>query len=448
MAPKIPLSELPLSARHWYILIVASMEQLIGGALNTVAGIMIPLIVLLGNPQLTPAGQGALGAAGLCGIAIGSLFMGKLMDQFGYLLLFRLCPTLILAGSIGVYFCADVPLLILFLFIIGIGIGGGYSLDSGYISELTPRRWESLFVGLAKATSSLGFVGGAGISYIILRIWPTPTVWNGLIVFVGVLGLLTLILRLSWYQSPVWLMSRGEAAMANKAAEEFLGPEACVPPAPHRAKTDEKITWLEMFTGEHRKKIMLSGVTWACEGLAVYGFGVFLPVLLMALGLQGQEAEGLPKILASVKSTTLINLFIGAGFAVGLAVIHRINMYKLMGWSFLLCAISIGVLLLAYELRWAMWISFAAFIIFETALNAGPHLITFVIPSRIYSVPERGAGMGIATMLGKVGAVAGVFFMPAMLHWGGIKAVLLISLTVQLLGALVTFYYAKALKLL
>lgn len=448
MAQQIPISQMPLSWRHWYILIVSSMEQLIGGALNTIVGIMIPLIILLGSPGLTPTEQGILGAAGLMGIAIGSMVMGKLMDQTGYLLLFRLCPVLILAGSIGVYYCSGVSLLVLYLFLMGLGIGGGYSLDSGYISELTPQRWESLFVGIAKATSSLGFVGGAGISYIIMRLWPAPAIWNSLIIFIGVLGLLTLLLRIRWFQSPVWLETRGQTAAANKAAQEFLGKDACVQHLAHKAANGAKVSWLDMFRGEHLKKVMLTGVTWACEGLAVYGFGVFLPVLLMALGLQGQEAEGLPKIMDSVKSATFINLFIGAGFIVGLAIIHKVNMYKLMGWTFLLCAVSLGVLLAAYELRWAVWISFAAFIVFETALNAGPHLVTFVIPSLIYAPGERGAGMGIATMLGKIGAVAGVFFMPAMLHWGGVEAVLIISLAVQLLGALVTFYYARALKLL
>ncbi len=66
----------------------------------------------------------------------------------------------------------------------------------------------------------------------------------------------------------------------------------------------------------------------------------------------------------------------------------------------------------------------------------------------IYPVAERGAGMGIAAMLGKVGAILGVFSMPALLAWGGIAAVLQVSIAVQLLGAAVTFVYGKRLKLL
>ncbi|MBD5553026.1 MAG: MFS transporter, partial [Desulfovibrio sp.] len=89
----VPVSEMRLTRRHWLIFAIASLEQLIGGALSTLVGIMIPLILLLGSPQITAFEQGILGAAGLFGIALGSLFMGQIMDAIGYLFLFRLCPV-------------------------------------------------------------------------------------------------------------------------------------------------------------------------------------------------------------------------------------------------------------------------------------------------------------------------------------------------------------------
>ena len=443
----VPISEMPLNGRHWYIAAVASLEQLIGTALSTVVGIMLPLISLLGTPRLSTLDQGLIGASSLVGIAIGSAIMGQLMDSIGYLFLFRLCPLLIVAGSIGVYFSNDVVWLVFFLFVIGLGVGGGYSLDSGYISEIMPSRWESFFVGLAKATCSLGFIGGAAVSYCILKLDPTPHVWHSLIIFVGALGLIAFLLRIKWDQSPRWLMSKGKAEAAQKAAKEFFGQDAEVLPL-KKPKAHESVSWFQMFEGEHLKKVLLSGVSWACEGLGVYGFGVFLPILVMALGLQGSGGEGIPKVIDSVKTTVFINIFIAAGFATGLAVIHRINQLKLMGWTFILCAITLAILLAGYKLHWPVWISFVAFVVFEVALNAGPHLVTFIVPSRIYSIQERGAGTGIATLLGKIGAVLGVFFMPLLLSWGGVTLVLWVSIAVQLIGAAVTFIYGKELHLL
>lgn len=87
-------------------------------------------------------------------------------------------------------------------------------------------------------------------------------------------------------------------------------------------------------------------------------------------------------------------------------------------------------------------------VVFRIALNAGPHLVTYIVPSRIYSVAERGAGMGIATMPGKIGAVLGVLFMPTLLSLGAVVAVLSMSILVQLAGAPVTLTYGKRLNLI
>lgn len=450
----IPLAKMPLRPRHWYIFVVSSMEQLIGGALSTIVGIMIPLIVLCGTPSLTPVQEGLLGASSLTGIAVGSVLIGKLLDEMGYLLWFRLCPLLITACALGVYFSSSITLLILFLFIMGIGVGGGYSLDSSYIAELLPAYWRSLFVGLAKATSSLGFIGGAAACFVILKYDPKATVWPYLILIIAALGLVTVLLRIRWYQSPSWLLVKGKTAQAEKAAKEFLGPRAAViAPTQEQVTQMEKIMqqrtpFIKMFMGKNLEKVLLCGVTWACEGLGVYGFGVFLPILIMALGLQGNAAPGIPRILESVQSTIFINIFIAVGFAVGLLILHRVNPLRLMGNSFLLCALALIILLAGYKLSWPTWISFVCFMVFEAAQNAGPHLVTFIIPPRIYPINERGTGMGIAAMLGKVGAMLGVFFMPPILRWGGIEAVLLVSIAVQFLGAALTFIYGKRLGLL
>ncbi len=447
MNAPIPLARMPLRARHWYIFAVASLEQLIGAALSTIVGIIIPLILLLGSPRLSALDQGILGAAGLVGIAAGSLVIGRLMDAMGYLLWFRLCPLIIAAGAAGAYASDSVLPLSLFLFVMGLGVGGGYSLDSGYISEIMPARWESFFVGLAKATCSLGFVGGAAAGYLLLRADPSAAAWPGLILVIGALGLLAFALRLRWYQSPRWLMARGEQAEAQKAARAFLGPRAEALPLP-AGQAGAAVPWRRMFAGENLEMVIFSGVSWACEGLGVYGFGVFLPILVMALGLQGEVSPGVPKVLDSVRTTIFINIFIGAGFALGLAILHKVNITRLMGWGFVLCACALGALLAAHLRGWPAWVSLLGFVVFEVALNAGPHLVTFIIPSMIYPVAERGAGMGIAAMLGKVGAILGVFSMPALLAWGGIAAVLQVSIAVQLLGAAVTFVYGKRLKLL
>jgi len=62
-------------------------------------------------------------------------------------------------------------------------------------------------------------------------------------------------------------------------------------------------------------------------------------------------------------------------------------------------------------------------------------------------VANRGKGTGIASLLGKVGAIVGVFFMPMLLDAGGMTLVLTVTGATMLLGAAISLIYGKMLKL-
>ena len=189
---------------------------------------------------------------------------------------------------------------------------------------------------------------------------------------------------------------------------------------------------------------MLSGVPWACEGLGVYGIGVFLPILVMALGLEhnipGQAA--IYHVADSVKITLYISCIILPGFIFGLWLINKgRSITAIQTWGFLLCTISLGILMPAYSLHWNKWIAIGAFMGFEFFLNMGPHLITYVLPPRIYKVSERGQGVGLAAAVGKIGAVLAVFIIPILLDAGGAMLVLGVSAAVMAVGAIITFMF-------
>jgi nitrate/nitrite transporter NarK len=87
----------------------------------------------------------------------------------------------------------------------------------------------------------------------------------------------------------------------------------------------------------------------------------------------------------------------------------------------------------------------AGFILFELALNGGPHLITFILPSQIFPIAERGIGAGIAAAFGKAGAVVGVFLMPMLMKWGGVELTLAVIAALQVVGAAITNLFGKSL---
>lgn len=440
-----PLRSLGLRRGDVRVVAVSSMEQIIGTALSTIVGVIIPLLSILRGSSLPSGLQGVVGATALIGISVGSAAIGRLIDREGYLTWFRVCPVLIIVGSVLPLAFSNIGCLIAGLFIAGVGVGGGYTLDSAYISEILPEKWRQFMVGVAKATCALGFTLAAGLAWWIVEATERADVWPLLLLITAGLGVLTLLMRIRWKESPLWLARQGLMQQARRAAEFFVGQGVTVDAPADSDKAPAQAGWLDMFRGRNLTKVIYSGVTWACEGLGVYGFGVFLPVMVMALGIDRTEATGIHKVINSVEMTFWINMFIIPGFLLGLWLIRRMNHAVMMGAGFIGCAIGLGVLMCAYCLHLPVWVSVTGFLIFEISLHGGPHLVTFIIPSAIFGIAERGAGTGIAAMLGKVGAVLGVFVMPQLLDFGGMECVLLVSIGVMLLGAAMTFIFGKIL---
>lgn len=438
----IPMATMPLRRGHFRVLAVSSMEQIIGTSLSALIGIVIPMIELVTHPELSSLMQGLMGASGLTGIAVGSACIGGLSDRYGYLLFFRLTPLLILVASLLVFFFPTRGMLIGGLFMAGLGVGGGYTLDSDYISEIMPDKWKLFMVGVAKATCSLGFIVTAAVCWWILASGLSPEKWNYLFLILSALGLMTFIMRIPFRQSPRWLMQKGRTKEAQEAVKYFLGSDVEILPKPaERAVTPTP--WLDMFKGKNLSRVIFSGIPWACEGVGIYGVGVFLPLLVLALGIEHSSAVGMAKIINSVKLTTVINCFILPGFVLGLCMVMKHSHTKMLTRGFWISALGLGWLLAAYLLHWPVWMSILAFLVFELAINAGPHLVTFIIPAQIYPVADRGKGSGIAAMIGKVGAIAGVFLMPILLSAGGIKLVLIVCISVMVAGALVSEIFGR-----
>ena len=444
------INNAPLSWRHIWIVGVASLGQLIGTGLATLVSVIIPLYQLTVHNDLSSFLQGIVGAMDLIGIMVGSAIIGKLSDKYGYIFFFRLCPLIVCSAAIISLIFPSLTVLIICLFFMGFGIGGEYSLDSDYISELMPEKWKFIMVGSAKAASALGNIGVAACCYLIVRGWTDADFWPRLMWIMIFISGLMFVLRIRFWESPKWLAGHGKLALAQKDLKNFLGPDVTIT-LKDGDKDVSKVQGPSGPTSGHTgnffinnwKKIIYTGVPWACEGLGVYGIGVFLPILVMALGLEHLSPHELPinHVANSVEITLWISCIILPGFILGLFLINRMNGGKIQWIGFLLSAVSLFVLLLAYHNKWATWISIIAFMSFELFLNMGPHLMTYVLPPKVYPVDIRGQGTGIAASIGKVGAVLGVFFIPVLLKAGGSSLVLIVSIIVMLLGGIITWLF-------
>ncbi|MDE6108995.1 MAG: MFS transporter, partial [Muribaculaceae bacterium] len=202
-AATVDVATMRLRPAHYLVIFTCSLGQIIGTALATIVGIVIPLMQIVGHPELSAGMQGLIGCANLIGIAVGSPVFGKIADRYGYLGVFRLCPTLILVAAVVSVLVPSLPVLLVCLFVMGFGIGGEYSLDSGYTSELMPARLRSVMVGVVKAGCALGNIAAAGLCYAILSGGLAPSRWSTLMWIIAGIAALMLLTRVHFAQSPM-----------------------------------------------------------------------------------------------------------------------------------------------------------------------------------------------------------------------------------------------------
>ena len=420
------------------------MGQFLGQGLATLIGIVIPLLQLAHHGGIPSWMQGVLGCISLIGIMFGSAVIGNLSDRYGYLFLFRLCPLVCGLSALSVVLFPKVAVLTVALFVMGFAIGGEYSLDPNYISELMPTKWKVFMVGVAKALASAGSAFVAAICYFFLCRGAHPEMWNLLMLIIVGLCAIMFISRIGFVQSPEWLFEHGRKQLAENDVKKLFGNDVVISSTDisERSQPTQNISIIRFVITRFRK-VILTGIPWACEGLGVYGIGIFLPVLIMAFGLNTFTSDGSPmiNITHSVGLTFILCVVMMVGFGIGLSILKKVSHLKLQIFGFWLSALSLGLLLASYQLHWPAWIAISGFVLFELALNAGPHLITFVLPSQVFEVDDRGTGAGLAASIGKSGAVIGAFCIPLILHHWGATGVLVVSIVVMALGAIITFLF-------
>lgn len=438
------MDTMPLRWRHIRILIIASAGQFFGGVLAILVGVIAPLIALTHHPELSSWWQGFIFSSGLTGIMIGSLVFGHFSDKDGYLFSFRLCPLLIAAASLWIFFSQSIVVLTVCLLVIGFAVGGGYAIDPSYISEMMPQKWQRTMLGISKASSGLGNILMILVAWFVLKVSPDPELWNRLFLFLAIFSTAAFLARFWFVESPGWLVLHGRIRKAEKNVRHFLGKDVRIGALAHPKaqpasppKPDK-----ERFSRENLKRIILCGIPWGCEGMGVYGIGIFTPILLVTLGFISNGTHPLEKTIESFRFTFYINLFVIAGFLLGLTVFRRFNLIRTQIIGFFICAIGLTVTLLGYLYHGSPVFTLGGFLLFELALNAGPHLTTFELPSRIYSLQDRAGGEGIASALGKCGAIIATFVIPFLLKAGGGKLVLIVAIATLAAGGLVTLLVA------
>lgn len=430
--------------------------------------IMSAAVPLLRNQfDLGTAGLIAwLGAAAVIGAIPGAMVAGVLADRFGRRVVLRVDVFVFAATAVACAVAWNPMSLIVFRLVQGFAIGAEYPISASLVAEVMPRRNRGQWMTGAFSFQAVGMVLAAGVSTMILLIVKDDTAWRWMLLSGLVPAVVVGVLRQRLPESPRWLARQGRTREAVAALGWLLGPEVARSVARRkgrkgkqraasatRAEEVAEVSELpgrtgqlrDLFATPLRARTALVTIPWFVMDIALYGLGMFTPmIVLAALTSAGQASGGavggsfMAVDLEATAAATLSDAFLVVGFIINILLVERAGRMRLQLLGFVGMAVGTTIIAVTSQSGHATALVIAGFVVFNVAVNLGPNATTYLIPAEVFPTRLRTTGHGFAAACGKLGATLGVLILPTALADYGRMPVMFALGGLCVLGALFT----------
>lgn len=424
------LERLPFSRFHFNLLCIGGL----GYAFEAVdAAIIAFLMPVLRNVwHLTSVQTGVLGSSTYVGFLIGALTAGMLGDRYGRRNVMMWALVLFCAASLASAFVNDWQSFLWLRVIGGIGMGAEGAIVAPFLSEFVSSRYRGAFTAALAGFFSFGFVGAALLGYFVV-----PASDDGWRITVGIIALPVAIIlwwRRALFESPRWLESRGRSAEAeaivSKIEDTVAGYGHVLPPVPrdaaaHHVPENKKSVLAALATlwsPKLRRITIMSWCLWVSVTFSSYAFFTWIPGLLVQRGMT---------ITQSFSYSILIYLAQIPGYFSAAYVCER------FGRRSTIVGYMVGAALSAISLAFAetntqMMLGSICLSFFMNGVNAGEYAYT----PEVFPTDVRATGMGTASAIGRIGAIASPVLVGYIYPIGGFAGVFGMTTAVLTFGAL------------
>jgi MFS transporter, AAHS family, benzoate transport protein len=331
-------------------------------------GVTVPS--LLGDHALAAdkAAAGTVGSLVAIGMLVGAALSAALVRRFG-------SRTLLLAGaavfSVGMLVCAVAPAFALFgaaRLVVGIGLGVVLPTVTAYVADLSAPGRRARNVGIMMS----GYAAGALLAPLLGAALLPGASWRWIYLVGAAPALVLLPLALRALPSTV---PDDEAAPSEPGtAGRWLGLRGLLAPGVRLATA---LFWVVSF----------------CGLLLVFGISTWLPTIMQSAGYS---------LGSSLLQTAAMWVGAGVGMVAGGAIGDRIGIQRVVVLAFLAGSAS----LLLMSLRPVLGLLFALMFVSGLGLIGSQVLTNAFVVTR-YPAALRGAGIGWALAVGRLGAIAG-----------------------------------------
>jgi len=348
------------SAAFWPVLLCWLAVALEGYDL-VVIGTVIPTLSQTGDLGFTDSSLTTASTIGLVGVGIGAVAVGPLTDRFGRRLTVISCVAWFSVLTIAVAFAQNVTQFTTLRFLAGLGLGAVMPTALAFMSEHAPRNRGSIAV----TRTMTGYHVGAVLTALLALRLIEPFGWQSMFLVGGIAGLL--VLPIMWFKLPEseTYLRAGEA---RKPSDVVKGRYLAVSIG----------LWVASFMGL----------------LLVYGLNIWLPKIMGEAGY-------------SIKAGTTLLLVLNVGAVIGLLVAGAIadsrgNKATVLLW-FGLAAVFLALLSIKIEHELLVYVAVLLTGIFVFSAQ----VLVYAFVGHLYPPEVRGTALGLASGVGRVGAIVG-----------------------------------------
>lgn len=370
-----------------------------------VYGSVLP--VLMKDWSLDPVQAGAIGSYGIFGMMVGAILFGILADKLGRR---RVLAASVILFSLASALCGFAPGPLefsLLRFLGGLGIGGILPCLIAMLTDFAPKGRANTLVAVVMCFFSVGGILAAFVSMLLL-----PAFGWHVVYWVAILPLLFLPFMMKYFlDSPAVLLEKGRIDELRSALTK-VNPAAALPADVEFTSLQEKEPGspvVALFKNHRALGTIMIWIAFFMCLLMINGVSIWLPKLMITAGY-------------ALNSSLIFMIVLNVGAIAGTLVLGKLadqwGVKKVLIPMFVIAAVSLTLLGFGNNMAILLVLVFIT-----GACTMGAQNISYSFVSQYYPSFMRSTAIGLASGVGRMGAIVGPLF-------GGV--LLTLSLPVQM----------------